>query len=61
VPPEELELELAAVDELELALVLELELAAVVELDELAVPPHDAPQAALASFTHCASHFVLQQ
>jgi hypothetical protein len=59
VPPEELEL--AAVDELEVALVLELELAVVVELDEAVVPLHDAPQAFMASVTHCASHFVMQQ
>jgi hypothetical protein len=56
VPPEELEL-----DELEVALELELELAVVVELDEAVLPLHDAPQAAIASVTHCASHFMLQQ
>jgi len=49
-------LELAAV-ELELAAV-ELELLAV----ELAAPPeHDAPQADMASLTHCASHVLVQQ
>jgi hypothetical protein len=59
VPPDELEL--AAVDELDVALVLAAELAVVVELDEAVVPLHDAPQAAMASVTHCASHFVVQQ
>lgn len=54
VPPLLVELELAAV-ELELA-------AAVLEAAvELVLPEHDAPQALMASLTHVAFQFVVQQ